>query len=199
MKKTCAVLIIAITLLFLCSCDMASPYLGQDHIRISGIEEYPSNLSNFELHVHLLPTDGFIDRFKHTDAEYHFAQDYDGFWDITGKERLVLALTYEESIYKQAKAYCFQNMQLDETNMLEYGGHIFIENIKLAVGQDRYGDGKLNGYPRFFQMFAYNDVTHSLVFIGFYDSEYTSQDADVVSSQWEKFLQENFLELYSFD
>lgn len=198
MKKIYLMLLILIVPCILCSCGSASSLWGENSIRVNGIEEYPSNLSNFELHVHLLPSDDFIQQFEYLDAEYHFAQDYKGAWDISGVERVILAITYQDSIYGQAKEYCMEEMQLSQENVINYNEYTFLENIELAIGQDRYGADKLNGYPQWFQMFAYNDAAQCLIFMGFYDSEYTSQDAKIISSEWDSFLEKHFFELYDF-
>ena len=174
MKKLCVSVLLCFLVLLFCSCS--------EKISIDGIENFQVSHSNYELNVCLLPSADFIEKFEHTNIDYHYYAEYGTYLSIAGTERTLLVAEYGPDTYEEAKTYCLQNLQLSETNSVEYNNYTFIENIELAVGQERYG--KANSFPKWFNMFAYNDSLRRLVFVGFYSPDYTSADAQNVCDNW---------------
>ncbi len=164
-----------------------------------GFEIYrPEAHSEVELNVHLLPTNDFDSRFEYVDIDYHFRAHYKTPLSLIGTEKTIVIIEYEQSVYEKAKEFCLEEMKLSDSNIIEYNGYIFIENIKLAVAQDRYKNGS-STYPEDFNMFAYNEELNVLVFMGYYNAKYSAKDAEYVSANWGEFLEENFSDLYDFN
>lgn len=182
MKKH-IILLLCCVALFLCSCS--SDY------KVDGYENFNLNHSHYELNLYILPSTDFADTFKYTDIEYHYREEYQSTTHFV--ERSIVAINYEKEIYQQAKEYCIQNMQLAGSSAIEHNGYTFIENTKLAAGQDRLG----KSFPHWYNMFAYNDTSNSLLFIGFYGSDYTSNDAQNIRDNWGLFWEKHFSDIHS--
>lgn len=160
---------------------------------IDGYENFKSDQSNFELNLYILPSDDFIDNYEHKTVEYHY-RDQGSLINLT--ERSIITVCYEEEDYNKAKEYCLQNMQLSNTICLEYNGYTFIENIELAIGQERYGT---NSFPQWFNMFVYNDSQNILIFLGMYSAVYTSEDTQSILDDWGQFVRKHFSDLHDWD
>jgi hypothetical protein len=74
-------------------------------------------------------------------------------------------------------------MRLSDSNILEYNGYTFIEN---AVENTNHV------FPSWFQMFAFNDKTGTLVFLGIYLDGHSSEDAQEVRDYWGSFVEQYF-------
>ncbi len=171
----------------LCSCS--SEY------SVDGYENFQTVYhSHYELNYYILPSEDFVGQFQYIDIDYHYREKYRTMDDFI--EKSLVSISYEQEFYEQAKEYCIQNMQLSNSNTAECNGYRFVENIKLAVEQDRYG--KPDGFPRWFNAFAYNDELRTLVFIGFYSPDYTSADAQNVRDNWGAFIEKHFSDIYNF-
>ena len=186
MKKYIAFLLCISTVL-LCSCS--SEY------SVDGYENFQVSHSHYELNNCLLPTEDFAEMFQYNNIEYYYREKYKSMLEFV--EKSLLVIKYEKSIYELAKEYCLQNMQLADSHYIEYNGYVFIENIKLAIAQDRYGT--LNDFPALFNMFSYNDNLNCLVFMGIYCPNYTSDDAQNVRANWGDFLEKHFSDIYEWD
>ena len=90
---------------------------------------------------------------------------------------------YEQTEYEQAKEYCLKNMSLSDSSILEYNGYTFIQNT---------AENTNHGFPYWFQMFAYNDNTGTLVFLGIYLDGYSAEDAQEVRNHWGAFVEKYF-------
>jgi len=190
MKKRLLSIALLLTVCF-CSCD------ANNYICVDGIENFKTVQSNYELNNYILPSDDYLEQFEFLTAEYHYREIYESWASIIGVEKSIVTVIYSPEVYNKAKEYCLQEMQLDHLNTIDYNGYTFIENIHLTVAQDRYGE--INGFPRWFNMFIYNDTKHCLLFIGYYNSDYTSGDAQAVSENWGQFLIDAFGDVYIFD
>lgn len=183
MKKVNLILALCFIMMIMCSCN--SKY------SVDGFENLNVNDSNYELNHYILPSDDFADTYEYKNIDYTFRDEYLSIFYWT--ERSLIVIEYDEDVYTQAKEYCLDNMMLNESMTLEYNGYTFIENIKLAVGQER------NSFPHWFNMFAYNDDVNILVFMGFYGTNYDYQkDLQNVKDNWGDFLDEHFAELHDF-
>lgn len=189
MRKLKFTIILLIATL-LCSCNA--------DVSIDGINSFQTNQSHYELNVCLLPSDDFLSRFKCIDIDYSYREQYNSPLSLFATERSMIIGTYEMSVYEQAKAYCLEKMELSSSNVISYNGYTFLENIELAVDQGRYGDDRVNVFPQWFNMFAYNDDLKCLVFMGFYSPDLTSRDAIKVVDNWGEFLKEHYSDVYDF-
>ena len=188
MKRFYVIVLICVLLFACSSCN--------EKYGLDGIENFQENHSDYELNVFLLPTKDFIREFEYVDIDYHYRAEYETYFSIGGTERTLVVVEYRQEVYEKAKAYCLQNLQLSETNIIEYCDYTFIENIALPINQDRYG--QINSFPKWFNMFAYNDELKTLIFIGFYSPDYTSADAQNVRDNWGAFIEKHFSDIYSF-
>lgn len=159
-------------------------------IIIKGIDNFSENSSSYGLGDELMPSLDFIEQYEYVDMKYYFRIDYQGPFHLESAEHVVIVGSYEESIYKQAKEYCFQKMQLSEINIIEYNGYIFAQNNKTEDSEEQF--------PHRFTMFAYNDELCHLAFMGFCDYNYTFNDTEEVLENWEVFLDKHFSDLYDF-
>lgn len=188
MKQLHIVVLLCLLIFMLCACS-------ETHC-VDGIENFQVDHSNYELNVYLLPSDDFVDRFAHINIDYHYRAEYETYLSIAGTEKTFLVTEYEQEIYEQAKTFCLQNLQLSDVSTMEYNGYIFVENTKLAVQQNRFG--KANAFPKWFNIFAYNDSLRQLVFIGFYSPDYSSEDAQNVCDNWGEFIEKHFSDIYDW-
>lgn len=173
--KKCVICLLCLSIALFCvGC-------GAYKIEIDGYEKFDINHSDFELNHYLLPDLEFPDKFPYIDIEYHYNEDYKTIEDFT--EKSLIVIRYNEKNYEQAKAYCLQNMNLSEAEPIEYSGYVFIENIELAIKQDRYDTRE--DFPRWFNMLAFNDDENCLVFIGFYAARMTI--ASYLCGSWQEY------------
>ena len=176
MKKV--VCLICCLACLLCACNVS----------VDGYENFSKMTSDYELNLYLLPSEDFSTQFEYVDIDYHFSEKHISLIEMYEESLIVIA--YDEAEYEQAKKYCLENMQLSKTNTIEFGNYLFIENDALFVGE--HGEEKLNAFPHWFNMFAYNDALKRLVFMGFYGSAYTTDDAQSIVDNWEEFLETYF-------
>ena len=188
MKKLTMIVICCVLLLSLCSCKFIRDY------SVRGVENFDAEYSDFELNVCLLPTEDFLERYEYINADYRYSAENAGVLSLDESHESIVMIQYEDDVYLQAKQYCLDNMELSDSNIIPYGDYIFFENIELAVGMGKYGSPI--GFPRWFNMFAYNDTLRQLVFIGYYDSTFYDVDIVEFQKQWGSFLQEHFGEVY---
>ena len=191
-KKTPALLIVILVLsLILSGCKY--------EVYIEGIENFSVNDSTVSTNSCILPSDDFIEKFDYTNGEY-FYSDVNEHWLLPAySEQSIVILNYEKDVYEQAKEYCLDTMELSEKNQFDYNGYVFIENIGLAKAWDRLEDGLNTRYPNHFNMFAHNDDTNCLVFMGFYSSP-DKKDGNIhlAESDWGAFLETYFYQYYDF-
>jgi len=188
MKRFCIAILLCLLVFMFCACS--------ETYCVDGIENFRADHSNYELNVYLLPSEYFIERFAHINIDYHYRAKYETYFSFSGIEKTFLVAEYEQEVYEQAKKFCLQNLQLSDTNTIEYNGYIFIENTKLAVRQNRFG--KSNAFPKWFNMFAYNDDLKKLVFMGFYSPDYSSNDAQNICDNWGEFIEKYFSDIYDW-
>lgn len=189
MKKTIAFVILLVLLFTLCSCETYA---------YDGIEKIESlkNQTEYELNFYLLPSDDFLERFKYVDADYKYRAEYKTHISPGGIDRSFLFVEYEPEMYVQAKDFCLQKMMLSDTNILEYNGYTFIENYELEAKE--HPDYKMHYFPHWFNMFAYNDANHRLVFIGLYTVEHNADDHQEVCDNWGNFVEYYFGDIYDW-
>lgn len=180
--KVCCIFI-SVLVLF-CGCSTSSGY-------IHGIESFAIDYpSDYELNVYIIPSEDFLKEFEYLNADYSFSFCYEGIINWHDTEASAILIKYTPSIYERAKDFCFRNMMLSNTPIVEYEGFVFYDNIELAVAQERYHT--VHVFPKYFNSFAYNDNTNELLFLGYYNSDLTSEDSKNVLSNWNDFIENNF-------
>lgn len=160
-----------------------------------GIENFSKADSSYSINEFLLPSDDFLDDFKYENGQYYFKSIYDYTKkDCNVLDRSIVICEYNQDVYENAKKYCLDEMNLSDSNVIEYNGYIFIENLKHFEERKQLEGGKNTGYPRWFNMLVYNDDKECLAFIGFY----CSKSPEFALTDWDKFLEEYFSEYYNF-
>lgn len=185
--KRLHIVVLFLVLLFLPSCGTKG--YTREYFEKEEIENYSGE---FELSNHILPSEDFTDRFPSEKIGYHFIQQYHHWYSLIGEETLIITVQYSADNYEAAKAYCLENMMLKDVEVPDYNGYHFIENIELAVRQDRS-----NTFPGNFNMIAYNDTKCKLAFMGYVSPILTSseKDREMVVSRWAEFIEKHFPEL----
>ena len=77
---------------------------------------------------------------------------------------------------------------------MKKNGFVFLENLETAIAQKR----EECAFPIDFNMFVYNDNLKCLVFMGYYNPDYTNKDAMSIINNWEDFLETYFSDVYDF-
>lgn len=168
-----------------------------------GISQYHSGNSKIELTLYFFPTENgdFLKMFDYTWGDYHY---YDApFLSVSSLEKAIAVLKYDEEIYRKAKQYCLDNMYLSATNIKEYSGYVFVENLAHPESFGRVKNGANQDFPQIFTMFGYNDALNTLVFIGFCSENAFSKKDDPKAAYAEtdfgKFLDIFYSEYYDFN
>ena len=191
MKKIKVLFLVLMIVLCFSGCSAFEDYT----ISVSGIENFKTVEGEYELNLYLLPSEGFMERFDTIDVSYNARQHYSpkSFW--VGTESVLVVATYDDSVYAEAKEYCLSEMMLSSEIIIDYNDYVFVENNELAIKQS----DRTSRFPKDANMFAYNDKKCELVFMGFYDGNYSVDDADSVRENWGDFLDEHFSEYYDFN
>lgn len=193
-KKLNVIFLCCLMVLTLCSCgDRFNGEKYSEKFNVDGVENFEVNEGDFELNHYILPSMDFLENFSCLDVDYHYRRKFKTWLSIVGTECSLIAIQYEQNNYESAKEYCLQNMQLLESNCVEYNGYTFIENTELATKQNR------TSFPKWFNMFAYNDKLNCLVFMGFYGEDYWVDDAQEVKDNWGTFLEKHFSDVYDWN
>ena len=188
--------IIAVCLCLLCIFPAVSCAPYEKH----GLSNYHPMDSNFEITQQFFPTENsdFLDMFDYVWGDYHY---YESPLTIIKSPyaKAIAVLKYEQNVYWEAKQYCLDHMYLSSTNIKEYNGYMFSENLAFAKENDSLEDGENTDFPGWFTMMAYNDSLNTLVFIGFYCTYDDDPDAAYAETDFGKFLDIFFSEYYDFN
>ena len=191
MKKLSIVIVLLFICTILCSCGT------QDIVYVEGIENYKIMEGDYEINVHLLPSEDFLDKYAYTSAQYNHKEIYRSRMSIFGKECSLIVANYDAEQYALAKEHCLQNFRL--INSFEYNGYVFAENILLPIGQGRVENDKVLHSQEWFNMFAYNDEDCCLVFVGAYMLYDIAENTKTDPAIWGEFWQEYFAEFYEIN
>jgi len=188
MKKTN---LLIITILILSSSVFSSCVLFKENILVDdGIENFSVGTSSISLNQCILPSEEFINEFESINIDYHYKAIFETMLSPDGIERSIVYATYEKDVYLQAKQHCLNEMELSNENIIEYNGYTFMHNTAIDF---------LTKFPHAFNMFVYNDDLNTLVFLGCYFKDYTTDNAEEITNNWGEFLKEQFGEWYSFE
>jgi len=122
---------------------------------------------------YFVPTSTFLDDFPYVDGTFVWRLDA-AFMDRHSSESLtdlfpeitLLAVTYEEQVYREAKQ-CMLDVipPYDDTRYI-YGRYVFYENANYIEQEVKLYGERVSWVPLGFTMACYNDERHTLVFIG---------------------------------
>ena len=200
MKKICVMILVCIMCFSSCSnsshsdTEFFSEKTYNYVVKVDGIDNYKSPEGYYELNAHILPIQDFITKFEYINADYHFREHYESKWDFCGYEKSIVIIEYDNITYEKAKEFCVENMSLSENYSLFLNDFVFLENLETAIAQER----EESAFPRDFNMFVYNDSLKCLVFMGYYNPDYTNEDAMFIIKNWDKFLEIYFSDVYDF-
>ena len=194
MKRLYVLIACILCVIFLSSC------VGKAGVDIEkvGMDCFDISDGYVELNVFILPSEDFLTRFQPVAADYHFAVIYEHTYTLVGEELSIITARYDPSTYEEAKAYCLNNMMLQEIEVPDHNGYHFIENIEAATREhESLKTDKVLSFPYCFNLLAYNDTESSLAFIGCYEPSLTSKESDreKVVNNWVAFLAERFPEI----
>lgn len=188
MKQIIKVLILFLITATLCSCSK---------LEISGIENYSPNTCNVGLTYCLFPDEAFLQMYEYDKSLYRYEDDIDL---VRGSRCTAFAaLSYPPEIYQEAKQFCLSEFELSEVHQYVYEGFQFAEHYCHKIRDDT---GKLVigcDFPRHFNMFAYNDETCELLFLGYYNGDSDSTERQLAETDFAAFLEEVYSDTYSFD
>lgn len=178
------VIILGVTLLACCS-----PTMEQ---RLEGIEQYSPANSSLGLSANLFPDEHFPEMFEYTAGDYQFyfnGRLHNGF------STAISALQYAPEQYTQAKEYCLKQFTLTDEHQYQIGDYTFIEHL-CYNSQTENGDYvPACQFPKLFNMFAYSDANCTLLFLGYYNNQTTTQTFTSFESLYcEYFSQYHLLE-----
>ncbi len=196
MKKFFLVIFAILLCLTSCSSESSKTEEVYTHVvEVDGIENFKSPEGYYELNASILPSQDFLSQFKYINADYHFREHYESKWDFCGYEKSIVIIEYDATTYEKAKQFCLGNMVLSENYSLFLNDFVFLENLETAIAQER----EECAFPMNFNMFVYNDNLKCLVFMGYYNPDYTNKDAMSIIKNWNKFLETYFSDVYDFD
>ena len=160
--------------------------------QISGIENYAPADSTLSLSKYLYPSEDFLSRFEYTDGDYHYY--YNGIM-LDGYAVAFSVLRYCPDQYETAKQFCFQQFTDTDEHQYQVGDYFFIEHLCYDNKNDE-GEYVVSClYPEMFNMFAYNDSIHTLVFIGYYEPN-SDFETQLALTDFEAFYDEHFSAFY---
>lgn len=182
MKKILSLMVVFVLMLSLCACF---------DLEINGLSEFNPYICDFELTLGLFPLDNYISRFEYIEGDFHFFET-----DILqGYVETIAYFKYSPDIYEEAKSFCMDSFPFCENHQYEYNGFVFLEHTLYSSGTSRQG---LCCYPEWFNIFAYNDDTCTLVFLGYHNDDKYS-DRVYAETDFPKFLEITYSEYFDFD
>ena len=164
-------------------------------IQKEGIANYDKATCSVGLTANLFPSDDFLNRFPYQDSVYHYWDAEDLVW---GYAKVFASLSYDAEIYEAAKTYCLENFNLSEGHTYAYNECHFAEHI-CYKSKNASGNWVLESqFPRHFNMFGYHDESHTLFFLGYYNSDPESEERILAQDDFSTFLKEVYSEYYDF-
>ena len=160
--------------------------------QVSGIENYSPADSTLSLSKYLYPSEDFLTRFAYTAGDYQYY--YNGIM-MDGYAVAFSVLNYSPEQYETAKQFCFQEFTHTDEHQYQIGDYHFIEHLcyEDKNEMDEFVVSCL--YPEMFNMFAYNDSLHTLLFLGYYESN-CDRTTQLAESNFETFYGEVFAKYY---
>lgn len=170
-----------------CGC---SPY----EIYVEGIDNFSIADSSTSLNQRILPSEEFLETYEYISAEYFYRDTYKTPLSVESIEQSIVIVTYDSNNYELAKSFCFDSMELSDTNQCTYNNYVFVENVALFKARNEATD-----YPYWFNMFVYNDNEKCLLFMGYSASVIYHEQAGLATENWGEFLDKYYGDFYNFD
>ena len=190
--KVKMVTLIVVVACILVSCNIPPVYENSLDNYITIVEE--QNVGNSSLGLdrpnQFLPSNTFFKDYEYLDGGYHFYYE-DGIKLKSSPEVVILYLKYDENNYFEAKEFTLESIPQNEEEVYYYDDYVFYLN-KRPCGTD----GAYN-----FTMACYNDINHTLIFIGYYDGNpsLTEEEIENLDSNWKEFIDKNYGKYYDFE
>lgn len=177
MKMKCAVCLLLVCLLaFLSSCST---------VEIEGIENYSPTDCSYGLTKYLFPGDHYLTMFEYEESGYWYSDKSNLLW---GHATVLAYLRYSPEDYEEAKSFCMEEFLLSSQHQFTHSGYEFAEHYCHDVLGEN-GDLVLGcNYPELFNMFAYNDESCMLVFLGYYNNNPNDPTPQLAKTDFEMFL-----------
>lgn len=167
MKKFLKSLLLWTAVAVLCVFALALLALSTDK-QVSGLEEYSPADCSLSLSAYLFPCEDFPEKFSYLAGDYQYF--YDG--RISGSNAVALSyLKYAPEMYEEAKTFCLQQFSATDEHRFVLKGYTFIEHLWRTKKNAQEKWVTTCGFPDHFSMFAYNDESRVLLFLGYYNGE----------------------------
>lgn len=190
MKKK--LILLAMCLIFLVFCLIVC-ILPTLEVYISGIENFSPFDSTLSLSQNLFPSEDFLDRFAYTEGDYHY---YFNGKLMGGYATSFSLLRYAPGTYESAKEYCVQHFAITDEHQYTIGNYTFIEHLSYTSANKEGKYVLTCQYPQLFNMFAYDDSSKTLLFLGYYNSNLDSPSTQIALTDFEAFFNEHFGKYY---
>lgn len=159
-----------------------------------GLDHFEKHTCSVGLTANLFPSDEFLTDFECEYGDYQYFDSDDWKW---GNVNVSAYLCYSTENYENAKDYCLEKLSFCDSHQYEVQGFQFYE-ILCHQSMSESGDF-LGGcrYPRQFNMFAYNDQTCTLLFLGYYNGEPDNEEKQLAETDFSAFLKAVYYEYYN--
>lgn len=161
--------------------------------QVSGIENFSPADSTLSLCQKLFPSNDFLQQFAYEEGDYQY---YFNGKLVGGQATAFAVLKYDAEQYQAAKEYCVQQFEPTDEHQYQVGNFVFQEHL---CHNGKNSEGKYVPschYPKIFNMFAYNDSEHTLLFIGFY-SDADPSITSLALTDFPAFYEQYFGQYYS--
>ena len=163
---------------------------------ISGVENYNPADSTLGLSANLFPSENFLDQFPYTTGDYRFffnGKLYQGY------STALCVLRYTPEQYCDAKEYCLEQFILTDEHQFQIGDYIFAEHLCYTSKDEEGKYVPACQYPTIFNMYAYNDSNHTLIFLGYYNGDADVSVTQLALTDFEAFYNAHFSQYYTLE
>ncbi len=181
-------------------------FVSSMDLEVHGIENFNPLLCSLSLTVSLFPSEDyesfyghdpvphFLSLYEYEEGDFHYSDS----WKYGADTRAFAYLKYSPEIYSEAKAYCLDTFYFCDVHQYEVNGYLFSEHLREDYF-DSNGDQILAcRIPRYFNMFGFNDQNYTLVFLGYYNSNFNVQEDPFGETGFSAFLDARFSEYFDF-
>ena len=158
----------------------------------SGIENFSTADCSLSLTANLFPSDAFLQEYPYLDGDYSYR--YDGGL-FQSRATACASVKYAPEVYDQAKEFCFQQFSVEDKHCFTAGGYRFMEHLCHTQVNEQGVRETACGYPGFFNMFAFNDSSQTLLFLGYYSSEENDEIAKLAETDFGAFINDSFSDI----
>lgn len=184
--RSMALILLTISILLLTACTT---------LEEEGIDSYNLATCSFGLTRYLFPSEDYLERFPYEDSIYHYLDTGDLAW---GYAKAFASLRYDAAVYEDAKSYCMENFNLEESLRFACDDYRFMEHI---CYQSKDAEGNRvpeSRFPMQFNLFGFHDETHTLFFLGYYNGDASSEERALATENFSAFLESAYGEYFRF-